>query len=116
MIRVSKFFPVKKYNQIISRSLFDYKDPFFLDKQLTDDDVDFNELLYTTDRLNKNKAYSGEGEDEDEDDDASSFRTSGTGDETDYDDAEIVEVVGEDEIDNIEIFEKVKHITCLYCI
>ena len=38
MIRVSKFFPVKKYNQIISRSLFDYKDPFFLETQLSDDE------------------------------------------------------------------------------
>jgi len=38
MIRAVKFSQVNKYNQIISRSLFDYKDPFFLDKQLTDDE------------------------------------------------------------------------------
>ena len=37
MIRAVKFLPTKKYNQIIFRTLFDYKDPFFLDKQLTDE-------------------------------------------------------------------------------
>ena len=35
---VRKFFPIKMNNKIISRILFDYKDPFFLEKQLTDDE------------------------------------------------------------------------------
>jgi glutaryl-CoA dehydrogenase len=32
------FFPVKKYNKILCRNFFDYKDPFFLEKQLSDDE------------------------------------------------------------------------------
>jgi hypothetical protein len=39
MLKVFKHFPVKKCNQLISktisRSLFDYKDPFYLEKQLS---------------------------------------------------------------------------------
>jgi glutaryl-CoA dehydrogenase len=38
MIKVFKYFPVKKYNQLISRSLFNYKDPFYLEKQLSNDE------------------------------------------------------------------------------
>ena len=38
MLKVFNFFPIKKYNQIISRSFFDYKDPFYLEKQLSDDE------------------------------------------------------------------------------
>jgi hypothetical protein len=33
-----KFFPIKKYNKILCRNFFDYKDPFFLEKQLSDDE------------------------------------------------------------------------------
>lgn len=38
MINIFKYFPVKKYNKIISRNLFKYEDPFFLEKQLSDDE------------------------------------------------------------------------------
>jgi glutaryl-CoA dehydrogenase len=38
MIRAVKFLPTKKYNQIVSRNLFDYKDPFLFEKQLDDDE------------------------------------------------------------------------------
>ena len=46
MIRVFKSFPVKKYNQLISRSLFDYKDPFYLEKQLSDDEKTIKNMAY----------------------------------------------------------------------
>jgi glutaryl-CoA dehydrogenase len=46
MIKALKLFPVKKYNQLISRSLFDYKDPFFLEKQLSDDEKSIKDMAY----------------------------------------------------------------------
>jgi DNA-directed RNA polymerase subunit H (RpoH/RPB5) len=44
MININKFSPIKKYNRIISRNLFNYKDPFLLDQQLTDDDKSIKDL------------------------------------------------------------------------
>jgi glutaryl-CoA dehydrogenase len=44
MIRVSKFFTNKNYNKIIYRNLFDYKDPFLLEKQLTDDEKSIKDI------------------------------------------------------------------------
>ena len=38
MIRVVKNFPTKNYNKIVSRNVFDYKDPFLLEKQLDDEE------------------------------------------------------------------------------
>jgi glutaryl-CoA dehydrogenase len=38
MIRVVKKFPTQNYNKIVSRNLFDYKDPFLLEKQLDDEE------------------------------------------------------------------------------
>lgn len=38
MIRAVKNFPIKNYNKIVCRHLFDYKDPFLLERQLTDDE------------------------------------------------------------------------------
>jgi len=44
MIRQFKCFPVK-YNQII-RGLFDYKDPFYLEKQLSDDEKSIKNMAH----------------------------------------------------------------------
>jgi glutaryl-CoA dehydrogenase len=44
MININKFSPIKKYNRIISRNLFNYKDPFLLDQQLTDDEKSIKDL------------------------------------------------------------------------
>jgi glutaryl-CoA dehydrogenase len=38
MLKVFNFFPIKKYKKLICRSFFDYKDPFYLEKQLSDDE------------------------------------------------------------------------------
>jgi glutaryl-CoA dehydrogenase len=46
MLRILKSVPLRKYNQIISRSLFDYKDPFYLEKQLTDDENTIKNMAY----------------------------------------------------------------------
>ena len=46
MIRAFKNFPIKNYNKIVSRNLFDYKDPFLLEKQLTDDEKSIKDLAY----------------------------------------------------------------------
>jgi glutaryl-CoA dehydrogenase len=36
--------PIKKYNKIVSRNIFNYKDPFLLEKQLTDDEKSIKNL------------------------------------------------------------------------
>jgi hypothetical protein len=46
MIKLFKNIPIKKYNQIISRSLFDYKDPFYLEKQLSDDEKTIQHMAH----------------------------------------------------------------------
>ncbi len=46
MMKLLKFFPAKKYNQIIFRSLFDYKDPFYLEKQLSDDEKSIKNMAH----------------------------------------------------------------------
>lgn len=46
MLKVFKHFPVKKCNKLISRSLFDYKDPFYLEKQLSDDEKSVKNMAY----------------------------------------------------------------------
>jgi len=46
MIRAVKFCQITNYNKIISRNLFDYKDPFLLEKQLTDDEKSIKDLAY----------------------------------------------------------------------
>jgi glutaryl-CoA dehydrogenase len=45
-MKLLKFFPAKKYNQIIFRSLFDYKDPFYLEKQLSDDEKSIKNMAH----------------------------------------------------------------------
>jgi glutaryl-CoA dehydrogenase len=46
MIKLFKNVPNKKYNQIISRGLFDYKDPFYLEKQLSDDEKSIKNMAH----------------------------------------------------------------------
>ena len=41
-----KIFPIKKYNQFICRGFFDYKDPFFLEKQLSDDENSIKNMAH----------------------------------------------------------------------
>jgi hypothetical protein len=47
MIKLFKNVPNKKYNQIISRDLFDYKDPFYLQKQLSDDENSIRNMAHS---------------------------------------------------------------------
>jgi len=47
MIRAVNKIPIKNYNKIVSRNLFDYKDPFLLEKQLTDDEKSIKDLAYS---------------------------------------------------------------------
>jgi len=81
-------------------------------KQLTDDDIDLKDLLYGTTPITNSENPMGLGTDADTDiedaDGNKSGRTSATGDETDYNEDEIVEIIGEDEIGDVEIIEKVK--------
>lgn len=44
MIRYFTCNPIKKYNKIVSRNIFNYKDPFLLEKQLTDDEKSIKNL------------------------------------------------------------------------
>jgi glutaryl-CoA dehydrogenase len=46
MIRAVKQITIKNYNKIVSRNLFDYKDPFLLEKQLTDDEKSIKDLAH----------------------------------------------------------------------
>jgi glutaryl-CoA dehydrogenase len=46
MIRAVKQITIKNYNKIVSRNLFDYKDPFLLEKQLSDDEKSIKDLAY----------------------------------------------------------------------
>jgi len=46
MMKIIKTFPIKKYNQIICRGLFDYKDPFYLEKQLSDDEITIKNMAH----------------------------------------------------------------------
>ena len=46
MIRAVKFCTTKNYNKIVSRNLFDYKDPFLLEKQLTDEEKNIKDVAY----------------------------------------------------------------------
>jgi len=73
-------------------------------KQLTDDDIDLKDLLYgSTPITNSENAMGLDTDAEDAD-----GRTSATGEETDYNEDEIVEIIGEDDIGDVEIVEKVK--------
>ena len=46
MIRAVKKITINNYNKIVSRNLFDYKDPFLLEKQLTDDEKSIKDLAH----------------------------------------------------------------------
>ena len=46
MIRTVKQITIKNYNKIVSRNLFDYKDPFLFEKQLDDDEKSIKDLAH----------------------------------------------------------------------
>jgi glutaryl-CoA dehydrogenase len=46
MIRAVKQITIKNYNKIVSRNLFDYKDPFLFEKQLSDDEKSIKDLTH----------------------------------------------------------------------
>ena len=46
MIRAVNKIHINNYNKTFYRNLFDYKDPFLLDKQLTDDEKSIKNLAH----------------------------------------------------------------------